>query len=123
MADIPYQVPSQVDLAMVSGDSKTIRVKCLAPGRVPFVLANVDTANWKLAKSVKGVPIIEKDLTSADVVIVQDGDNWFIDVVLAPADTDALVGDYYHECQLILSGGTVITPYSGLISIVQDLIV
>lgn len=123
MADIPYQVPSQVDLAMVSGDSKTIRVKCLAPGRIPFVLADVSTADWRLSKTVKGPAILSKDMTSADVVIVQDGDNWFIDVVLAPADTDALVGDYYHECQLVMGDARVITPYAGLITIVQDLIV
>lgn len=120
MADLT-SIPSQIPFEMVSGDSKTLRVKCIGIDRQPFSLAEAVNVTWGLAKSVSSPTLVTKNLTSG-VSIVQDGDDWLIDVEILPSDTEDYKGSYYHECQVIFSNGAVATPFSGDVTIVQDLV-
>lgn len=105
---------------MPSGDSRTLRVKCIGTNKLPFSLAEATQIRWQLARSVRGPGLITKTMND-DVEIVQDGDDWFIDVELLPEDTEGMKGDYYHECEVRFSDGAVLTPYAGTATIVEDL--
>lgn len=105
---------------MPSGDSRTLRVKCVGTNKLPFSLAEAVAIRWQLARNVRGPGMITKTL-GAGVEIVQDGTDWFIDVELLPADTEGYKGDYYHECEVRFSDGAVLTPYAGTATIVEDL--
>ena len=114
--------PSQIDFTMVSGDTKTLRVKIVGVDRQPFDLSGVSGATWAFAKNSAGPVLFAKTLGDG-VNIVQVGDDWFTDIEIDPEDTEELkAGDYYHEAQLVLADGAIATPYSGLITIVRDLI-
>lgn len=116
-------IPSQIDVKMVSGDSKTIRVKCTDRLRNPVPLTQVTEIEWVLSKNVRGPALITKVMSADDIEVNQSGDFWYIDIILEPVDTATLkAGDYYHECQINFSNGLVNTPFTGVFSIVEDLI-
>jgi len=58
--------------------------------------------------------------TPGDIEIT-DSANGIIEITVAPADTDALAGDYYHELQMT-QGGNISTVLYGQATIVKDLI-
>lgn len=113
--------PTQIDFSMPSGDSRIIRANCVSPDRQPYSLSQAIAIVWQLAKTVNSLPLITKTLTGG-VSIRQDGLKWIIDVSLLPVNTENLKGDHYHECQVTFLNGTVLTPFSGVITITQDLI-
>jgi hypothetical protein len=114
-------VPTQIDFTMPSGDSRTIRVKCIGADRAPFSLAEANQIRWQIARSVRGPAMVSKDLTGG-VEIVQDGDDWYIQVEVLPEDTEGMKGDYYHECEARFTDGAVLTPFAGVVTVVEDLV-
>lgn len=133
MSDL-LNVPSTVDMEMVSGDSRTIRVRVLAnqvtpqgTRRVAVDLSTVTDITWKLAKSAKSAALITKTLEGNGCATIEMDGFWYIDVNLQEEDTKPtngdkqLIGDYYHECQVKRPGMTD-TPFAGTITIKQDLI-
>lgn len=120
MADLT-SVPSQIPFTMVSGDTKTLKVKCVGTNRLPYSLAEAISIKWQVAKSVNSAAVIEKSLTDG-VSSLQDGDDWYIVVEIAEEDTEDLKGTYYHECEVRFSDGGVATPFAGDLEIKQDLI-
>jgi len=106
---------------MPSGDSRTIKVKCIGSDKSPFSLAEANQIRWQIARSVRGPAMLSKDL-SEGVEIVQDGDDWYIQVEIDPADTEGMKGDYYHECEVRFTDGAVLTPFAGVVTVVEDLV-
>jgi|LWDU01.1.fsa_nt_gi hypothetical protein len=54
-------------------------------------------------------------------IVITDTPNGIIEITVAPADTDALAGEYYHELQMA-QGGNISTVLYGQATIVKDLI-
>ena len=54
-------------------------------------------------------------------IVITDSPNGIIEISIAPADTDALAGDFYHELQMT-QGGNISTVLYGQATIVKDLI-
>ena len=108
---------------MVSGDTKTIRVKCIGTDRLPYSLAEAVRIDWQLAKTVNSTTaLLTKEMADDGTGIYQNGDDWFIDINIAPDDTEDLAGDYYHECQVTMANGDIATPFSGTFTVVKDLV-
>lgn len=107
---------------MVSGDTKKLRVRVIQPDRSPYSLAEMLTGVWKVAKTVKATAVITKTMADDQITPVQDGENWYIEIDLEAADTEDLSGSFYHECQITKSDGTVATPFSGTVTIKEDLV-
>lgn len=130
MADL-LTIPSTVNVDMVCGDSKTIRVRVftITDGRrVPVDLSDVTSIIWVLARNNKSTPLVTKTLEGNGCATIEIDGFWHIDVNLheedtkpTDPDTKALVGSYYHECQVKRPGLTD-TPFNGTLTIVQDLI-
>lgn len=112
-----------MNVKMVSGDTKTLRIKVIGTDRLPYSLAEAVRIDWQLAKTVSAAtPLLSKEMADEGTGIYQNGDDWFIDVNLAPTDTEDLSGEYYHECQITMSDGAIATPFAGTFEIVKDLV-
>ena len=131
MADL-LNVPSTVDVEMVSGDSKVIRVRMLVnevtpngTRRVPADLSEVTSIIWKMSKKANSDAVILKTMEgSGCTTILLDG-FWYVDINLLEEDTKPtngdpqIVGSFYHECQVKRPGLTD-TPFNGTITLKQD---
>ena len=131
MADL-LNIPSTVDVEMVSGDSKVIRVRMLVnevtpqgTRRVAANLSEVTSIVWKMSKKINGDAVLLKTMEGAGCTTVFMNDYWYVDINLLEEDTKPtngdpqIVGTFYHECQVKRPGLTD-TPFSGTITIKQD---
>ena len=111
---------TQNDVSMHSGDSLTLEIT-VNDASGSAVNVSSATASWALSKKAtdstapRGAALVTKSAT------IIDGPTGRVDVVLDPADTDALAGTYYHELQVTVDGN-VSTVLYGSITIAKDLV-
>jgi len=109
------------DFIMWAGDDKTLQVTVQDSSGDPVDITGATAIRWQLSKSATKRPaLIEKALLDGVTVISAPGGRF--DVTLEPEDTEDLKGDYYHEAELIDSGGRVATVLTGTATINPALI-
>ena len=115
----------QQDISLHSGDSRTLRITINDDAGAALDITGA-TIKWQLSKKAadsvepKGAFILSKGTTSTGIEIT-DATGGICEVTLAPADTEALAGEFYHELQMTLDG-SVSTVLFGQATIVKDLI-
>jgi hypothetical protein len=77
----------------------------------PKNLAGATDIKWAIAKQQGKTPLVIKSL--ADAVTVTDDVNGKVEVLLVPADSEALAGLYYHEMRVTDAAGNVATTTYG----------
>lgn len=93
---------------MYAGDTKTVTVT------VSGVDLTGASVKWAAKKSIYNVePDIYKE--TADGLMIAASDSFVI--ALAPEDTAALVGSYYHEAEVTDAAGNVSTVMTGTVKI------
>lgn len=105
--------PGRADFEMFAGDSKRIEVRVEGDG---VELAGT-TIRWRVAPTVRGAALISKSTPA----ITTEGDDVFV-VPLAPADTEGLRGEYYHEAEVEDADGNIATVLTGRVTIKPTLI-
>lgn len=111
------------DFSMHSGDNRDLQVTIKdAAGAVVNITGAALT--WALSKGngsdgPRGTALVTKTVGSGITIV--DGANGRADIVLVPADTEALAGDYYHELQLV-AGGSSSTVLYGTVTILKNLV-
>ena len=122
-------IGTQSDLTMHSGDTRLIQITIVdSGGSSPINVSTLTGAQvtWALSKKSKdttaprGSSLVTKTLGSG-ISFTNTGSDGKIDVLLSPADTAALSGDYYHELQLTISDA-IYTVLYGKVTIAKDLI-
>jgi len=76
---------------------------------------------WMVYPQAFGVPdtstvLIFKSVNHGGIVIT-DPDQLLFTVFLDPADTDALIGNYYHEATILPRDGEVVTCTVGIMTV------
>lgn len=111
-----------------SGDSHTLTVT-VDDGATPPVALNITGFTiwwWASLMNSSGkfaaTATLQKDNTGGGGVAITDAVNGKFQVTLAPADTAALSGDYYHEAQVRDGSGNISTVLTGKLAIVRDLV-
>lgn len=108
-----------IDHTMVQGDTVALDFAIVdnAGDAVDLTGASI---KWHMARSVYSEPDVEKALSDG-IAFVDDGEGTFT-VTLDSADTEDLVGTFYHEVEITDSNGNISTPHTGSISILPALI-
>ena len=75
---------------------------------------------WQMAKHPESAALVTKSNNQG--IAVTDEAGGAFEIELASADTEALVGKYYHEGEIVDAGGAVSTVLSGNVTIVSTLI-
>ncbi|QSG06391.1 hypothetical protein [Halapricum desulfuricans] len=103
-----------------AGDSLTLRVTTKEEdgSRVDLTSTEIE---WVLAESVSSTPDVVKG-TSTGGITITDAVNGEFEIDLVPADTEALVGSYYHEAELRDAVGNEFTIFVGDITIKESAI-
>ncbi len=116
------------DVTMLSGDSKTLTVT-VDDGATPPVAIDITgyTVWWwasRLSSSGKfaATATLQKDNAGGGGVAITDAANGKFQVTLAPADTAALAGDFYHEAQVRDGAGNISTVLTGKLTIARDFV-
>jgi len=115
----------QQDISLHSGDSRVLRVTVTDENAAALDITAA-VFIWALSKkdaetvSPKGTPIVTKTMAVGSIEIT-NAPGGVIEITLAPADTAALAGEFYHELQMTLDGA-ISTVLYGQATIVKDLI-
>jgi hypothetical protein len=109
---------------MFAGDTKRINFTIIeASTQEAFDLTGA-TASWQASRArangFSSTPVITK--TEDNGLEITDVIGGAISVLLTPADTTNLSGDYYMELQLVDADGDIATAYSGTFTIKKALI-
>src|SRR5215203_5565647 len=110
---------------MWCGDSQalTITVRDADGGNVDLSGA---TARWWMGKSATatGTGIyLQKATGGSGITITSNAGLYTLNITIAPADTEDLKpGDWYHEAEVIDSGGNVSTVTVGTFTLERDLV-
>ena len=108
-------------LDVFAGDTKKIVVSIKDANGNSVDIANLQSAKFSIVEAPSGranynaTPKFVK--TISDGITVLDDANGVLQIILVSADTQALVGDYYYELEIIDSGGDVTTVLSDLMKI------
>lgn len=108
-----------VNFTMFAGDTKLLQVLVSNVAGAPVDITGT-LIRWQLAKTVKSDPALVHKFVGGGVTIV-DGTAGRFDVLLDPADTLPLIGNYYYEAE-IDDGGVISTVLTGNVQINQALI-
>lgn len=104
---------------MVAGDSKSL-VVTVKDGAGLAVNITGATIKWRAARSFGKSAIISKSTASG--IQITDGANGQFTVTLDPADTNSLLGVYYHEAEVTSTNNEISTVISGTMKINPNLI-
>ena len=109
---------------MFAGDTKRINFTITDASTNDVFDLTGATAMWQASRArptgFSSTPVIIKtENNGLEIVDVIGG---AISVLLTPADTTSLSGDYYHELQLVDADGDIATAYSGTFTIKKALI-
>lgn len=100
------------NFSMYSGNTKNILVSVTSDGGASVTLDG-SSVKWTLKEhDVSEAFLLQK--TNGSGVSFVGGQ---IKIALSPADTSALEGTYYHECELTDAIGNVSTIFEGYITI------
>lgn len=108
------------NFSMTAGDHKTLIVDVVDQSGAAVVITGATIA-WRAARSLGKSAVISK--TTSSGITITDGPGGEFSVTLSPSDTNSLVGNYYHEAQVTLSAGTILTVLTGTMKINKALIV
>jgi hypothetical protein len=106
------------DFTMFSGDTKVLQITVTDEAGAAIDLTGVDLV-WVLAKKVTAAPLVTKEIGTG--ITITDAAAGKFEVAIAPADTENIKGDYYHECQMD-AGGAISTIMTGKVTITPDAI-
>ena len=118
-------VGTQSDITMHSGDTRNIVITIVDSTSTAVPLGSVTDLTWALSKKAsdsvtpRGAAIVTKAIATG--ITVTDAPNGVISIILTPADTASLAGEYYHELQMTF-GAAVSTVLFGKVTISKDLI-
>lgn len=111
---------------MVSGDSKQLNITATESDGTAIDLTGVSAIKWSLFSTTNGTEILTKTLGSG--ITVTTALSGVFAVVLDPADTTSLSGEYRHEVQITDASSNILTLSentnldSGTLTIRKDLI-
>lgn len=105
---------SNQDFTMYSGNSRTL-VITIYGDEVDLIGA---TIRWILKKTDGDDPVLLTKSTTDATILITDSSHF--NILLEPQDTQALKGDYYHECNSVDAVGNVSTLFVGTSEIKQS---
>lgn len=107
------------NFSMTQGDTKTlvVSVKDAEGNAVSITDA---TIKWRAARSYGKTAVVSKSTVSG--VQITNGAGGVFAVALLPADTEDLIGTYFHEAEVTFADGTVSTVLTGTMKINKQLI-
>lgn len=109
---------------MIAGDSKLIEIACVDSDDDPLDLTGAQSVRWwmapKMETPIADVPV-KKDLTGG-IAIVDPASSGVLQVTISPADTETLTGTLFHEAEVTMANGAVLTVYTGKIRIKRGLV-
>lgn len=105
------------DFTMFSGDTKIIQVTVQDDTGAAVDVSSPMVIIWQLSRKVTSPALITKSIGLGISVI--NGPLGQFQIMLAPADTAALKGDYYQEIE-INDNGAISTVLSGTVTINPD---
>jgi len=106
------------DMCMYSGDDLRVIVEVYDQDGLLVDISDVSGITWSLSNDTNSAAIITKTL-GAGISIASPTTFVFN---LSPSDTNTLNGSYYHEAEIINSGGLTYTAMSGRFIIKPTLI-
>jgi hypothetical protein len=92
-----------------AGDRMRLLVTVADPMSAPVDLGAASEIRWQLARGVEGPALIAKSLGAG--VTVLDAAAGLFEVLLAPADTAALSGEFHHEAEIVDPDGPATVLY------------
>jgi hypothetical protein len=106
---------------MHQGDTKRLHISVQDPDGQPISLVAVESIKWWVAKKVTSTTrLLEKTIGSGITVTNAAGGQ--LTVEIDPEDTDDVVGDYYHEMEIIDSAGDIGTVLRGTMTVARALV-
>lgn len=108
----------QVNKQWFAGDSHWLQCTVLDLNYNAVSLVGAAIVYNLRLKDAFGAVQFTKNLTSG--IVVSGASNNILTISINPVDTVSLVGTYYHECQVTLVDGTVLTPFYGEVDIVES---
>ncbi len=113
-----------MDFEFFQGDTKRVHFSLKKDDGSPLELVGT-TLRWQASrlkpnKQFSSTPILSKDETSG--IEIDDELNGAVTVVIEPAETLALSGDFYHELEAQDSTGDIATVFTGSFRINKALI-
>lgn len=114
------------NFAMMAGDSKVLQVTVKDEAGVPLPLAGIASATWRLARSRRGVDLLTKTMGSGVTIITEnaaanEANCGRLNILITAADSEALDGEYFHDCQIVDATGAASTVFFGRANITPNL--
>jgi hypothetical protein len=100
------------DLEMYAGDDKITRVTVYDPDDVIIDITDC-TIRWVWYKRYPYSLSLDKSTSSGSGIILTDPTNGIFELTLVPEDTENLLGDYNHECELTDTDNKISTILTG----------
>lgn len=111
----------EYDFEMQAGDTKRLIVSVKDPDGAAVPLGGALSIQWWAAKRVSSsTRLVEKGLGTG--VTVTDAPNGVLRVDIDPDDTALVSGAFYHELEVIDSGGDIQTVLKGTMTVIKSLI-
>ncbi len=96
---------------MKSGDSKALEVTVRDAAGVAVPLAGTASVEWNVARTARSVPVLTKTLGGGVTIIAANAalgevNCGRLDIAISHTDSEALDGEFVHDCLLVdVSGG------------------
>lgn len=103
-----------------SGDDLDLNVTVTDAADAALDLTSASSIIWRLSRHVGATADLTKSVGSG--VTVTDPVNGLLTVTIDAADTASLVGNFYHELEIVNQANKKSTVLHGLFEIVQDAI-
>ena len=103
------------NVTMYAGDHKNLVVTVTNAAGAAVNLTGA-TIRWVLAKSAGSAVVVDKS-TGGHGITITPGTGGVFTVALVPADTEGLLGVYYHEASVVDTLSNVITVLTGAMAI------
>lgn len=106
------------NFTLAAGDRRVLKVTVFDETGAPLPLADASLATWSLGRTDRSTPVLTKTLedgvTLATVQAAAGQANCGrLDVLITPADTADLIGEYFHECRVTAADGTTARIFYG----------
>lgn len=103
---------------MFSGDSKSLVVSIVDDSDVAVDVSTATTIKYWLAKNASSESAEFSKAVGSGIAVATST----VTVTIDAADTESLVGNYYHELEITDAVGLVYTAFSGRVTITKDVI-
>ena len=104
---------------MFQGDDKIIRVTTLDTDESAVDITGC-TIRWVWYKRSPYSLVVDKSTPSGSGITITDPTNGIFEITLVPTDTESLLGDYNHECELIDLESKISTIMVGAIKVLSS---